>query len=331
MLAVMDRVRLGRRASGVVSVHALVSTAAHAIAETDLTIGIDGSDAEWRPGCPSLDAGQCCLPARSEPESREGDTVLGCGMRTAGVANDSAAASHPGLALDHTGFIHFHSSTTSGSACLMSFRILLRVSPRQSPSSAILCEISCDADWPWLAPDFFMVSSSRGLNAELLCILRVQSLPASELHRLGTNDAADGGSAEQMIQNIEAKVPPGSTHRDEAAIDVGPQRQARAATNGFELPPHIEATPVVLEHLGSVGSRHSSCGDVRRGCSDRGELHPGSNRPQAPIGVEGRPFAQLRRVGKRPPDFFRRVTQFSAEDERPLVSVLSDLRPAGRT
>src|SRR5213595_2443801 len=142
------------------------------------------------------------------------------------------------------GFTHFHSSTTSGSACLMSFRILLRVSPRQSPSSAILCEISCDADWPWLAPDFFMFSSSRGLNAELLCVLRVQSLPSAELHRLGTNDAADGGSAEQVIQNIEANVPPGSTHRDEAAIDVGPQRQARAATNGFELPPHIEATPV---------------------------------------------------------------------------------------
>src|SRR5439155_3984421 len=234
-----------------------------AIAETDLTIGIDGSDAEWRPGCPSLDAGQCRLAARSEPESRKGDTALGCRMRTAGVANDSAAASHPGLALDHTGFIHFHSSTTSGSACLMSFRILLRVSPRQSPSSAILCEISCDADWPWLAPDFFMFSSSRGLNAELLCVLRVQSLPSAELHRLGTNDAADGGSAEQVIQNIEANVPPGSTHRDEAAIDIGPQRQARAATNGFELPPHIEATPVVLQHLGSVGSRHGCFGNVR--------------------------------------------------------------------
>src|SRR5207249_9245756 len=79
------------------------------------------------------------------------------------------------------------------------------------------------------------------LNAELLCVLRVQSLPAGELHRLGTNDAAEGGPIEQVIQNIEAKVPPGSTHRDEAAIDVGPQRQPRAATNGFELPPHIEA------------------------------------------------------------------------------------------
>src|SRR5438093_1914532 len=88
MLAVMDRVRLGRRASGVVSVHALVSTAAHAIAETDLTIGIDGSDAEWRPGCPSLDAGQCRLAARSEPESRKGDTALGCRMRTAGRSEE---------------------------------------------------------------------------------------------------------------------------------------------------------------------------------------------------------------------------------------------------
>src|SRR5438477_86182 len=55
--------------------------------------------------------------------------------------------------------IHFHSSTTSGSASLMSLRILLRVSPRQSPSSAILFEMSSDADWPWLAPDFFMFSS----------------------------------------------------------------------------------------------------------------------------------------------------------------------------
>src|SRR6058998_4118570 len=58
-------------------------------------------------------------------------------------------------------FIHFHSSTTLGSAALMSVRILLRVFPRQSPSSAILFEMSSDADWPWLAPDFFMFSSYK--------------------------------------------------------------------------------------------------------------------------------------------------------------------------
>src|SRR6202030_4247400 len=55
--------------------------------------------------------------------------------------------------------IHFHSSTTSGSASLMSLRILPRVSPRQSPSSAILFEMSSDAGWSWLAAGFFMLSS----------------------------------------------------------------------------------------------------------------------------------------------------------------------------
>src|SRR5208282_3850607 len=61
---------------------------------------------------------------------------------------------------DQTGVpLHFHSSTTSGSASLMSLRILLRVSPRQSPSSVILFEMSSDADWPWFAPDFVMFPS----------------------------------------------------------------------------------------------------------------------------------------------------------------------------
>jgi len=41
---------------------------------------------------------------------------------------------------------------------LMSLRILLRVSPRQSPRSAILFVMSSDADWPWLASVFFMFS-----------------------------------------------------------------------------------------------------------------------------------------------------------------------------
>src|SRR2546428_13951573 len=57
-----------------------------------------------------------------------------------------------------------HSSTTSGSASLMSLRRLLRVCPRQSPSSAILFEMSSDAGWPWLAPDFFMLGSAMMAN-----------------------------------------------------------------------------------------------------------------------------------------------------------------------
>src|SRR6266478_4216334 len=124
----------------------------------------------------------------------------------------------------------------------------------------------------------FSCSYPRGVSMpELLCVLRAQPLPTTELHRFGTNDAADGGSAEQVIQNIEADVPPGSTHRDEAAIDVGPQRQARAASKGFELPPHVEVTPVVLKDLRSVGSRHCRFGHVWRRRSHRSELHGGSS------------------------------------------------------
>src|ERR1051326_8265183 len=50
---------------------------------------------------------------------------------------------------DHTGTPrHFHSSTTSGSACLIKARIWLSILPRQSPSSLILASISTAADLP---------------------------------------------------------------------------------------------------------------------------------------------------------------------------------------
>src|SRR5438309_7275794 len=94
-------------------------------------------------------------------------------------------------------------------------------------------------------------AANRGLNAELLCVLRVQPLPA-ELHRVATSDAADGSSAEKAIQNIETNVPARGTPRDEASIDVVPHRQARAATKGFEFPPDF----AVPKHLGSVGLRY---------------------------------------------------------------------------
>src|ERR1700688_3034782 len=91
-------------------------------------------------------------------------------------------------------------------------------------------------------------------QTELLGVLRVQPLPAAELHHRGADNAPDGSSAEKAIENFETNVPSGGTHRDEAAIDVVPQRQARAATQGFQFPSHIVATPTVLEHLWSVGS-----------------------------------------------------------------------------
>src|SRR5208282_1441249 len=148
---------------------------------------------------------------------------------------------------------------------------------------------------------------------------------------LGADDASNRMTREEPRKDVEADVPPGSTHRDEAATDVGPQGEARAANNGFEFPPHLKVTPVVLERLGRVGSRHCCVSYAKCGRSHRGELHLGSSRAQAPIGVERSPLAELRRVSKRTPDFFRRMAQLSDENERPLFAILSYLRPAGRT
>src|SRR3954471_5469741 len=133
-------------------------------------------------------------------------------------------------------------------------------------------------------------------NTELLGVLRVQALPA-ELHCLGANDASKGSSAEKVIQDIETNVPPGSTHCDKAMTDVGPQRQARPATSWFEFPADIVVTPVVLKHLGSIGTRRSGFNNVRCGRSSRRELNRASNRTQAGIRVEARPLAQMCRVG----------------------------------
>jgi len=47
----------------------------------------------------------------------------------------------------------------------------------------------------------------RCFNTELLRVLCVQPLPAFELHRLATNEAAEGIPAEKALQNIETNVP----------------------------------------------------------------------------------------------------------------------------
>src|SRR5262245_8854454 len=53
-------------------------------------------------------------------------------------------------ACDHTGTpLHFHSSTTSGAACLMRHRTRASISPRQSLSSLILASMSREAESPF--------------------------------------------------------------------------------------------------------------------------------------------------------------------------------------
>src|SRR3954454_4524101 len=93
---------------------------------------------------------------------------------------------------------------------------------------------------------------SRIFNTKLSGVFRGQSLPPVKFDRLGTRDTANGSSTEKAIQNIETNVPARGAPRDEAAIDVVPQRQACAATEGFKLPPDI----AVLKHRGNFGSRH---------------------------------------------------------------------------
>src|SRR6202451_2344768 len=177
----------------------------------------------------------------------------------------------------------------------------------------------------------FLLSTLRSVrplvgrfNTELLSVLNVQALPTFELHPVAAHHAADGSSVEKAIQNIQADVPARRAPRDEAAIDVVPQRQARAAPKGFQFPSDI----AVLKQFGSVGSTPRFC-ERSGGRSHPGEIHRVPNRTQAPIDYEGSPLAEMRRIGKRLPDFFRRVAQFPGENERPLFSVLSHLRPAG--
>ena len=61
------------------------------------------------------------------------------------------------------------------------------------------------------------------VHTELLCVLGVQSLPAVDLHRVGTDDAAEGISSEQVIQHIEADVPAGGADATPVTPYVAPE------------------------------------------------------------------------------------------------------------
>src|SRR3984885_9080158 len=137
---------------------------------------------------------------------------------------------------DQTGGpLHFHSSTTFGSASLMSFRILPSVFPRQSPRSAILSEMSSDAGrpwllWrPWLVPDFFMflLSLDDAGAAALdrvslqrryvgLGIVRIGNHPHAHLHFAGF-EIDDDVAAPPAFENAHADYPAASARGDHRA------------------------------------------------------------------------------------------------------------------
>ncbi len=61
-------------------------------------------------------------------------------------------------------------------------------------------------------PAFPLQLSIGGVDARQNAFPLFSLYMAAELHRLTTKDASDGSSAENVIQNIETNVPPGSTH-----------------------------------------------------------------------------------------------------------------------
>src|SRR5579859_3724545 len=110
----------------------------------------------------------------------------------------------------------------------------------------------------------FLRSASTGVvRAELLCIPGGQLLKAADLHGFGTDDAAEGLTGKEPVEDVEADVPARGAPRDVAAIDVLPERESRAGALRLELPSKIEITPSVLEQFRSVGSLHGAIGNVR--------------------------------------------------------------------
>src|SRR6266511_3955581 len=75
---------------------------------------------------------------------------------------------HTGTPAGFDGFLHFTSSTTAGSACLMRVRSQESVSPRQSPSSLILASINSDGDPGFCGAAFFTTSLSPDGSSQLL-------------------------------------------------------------------------------------------------------------------------------------------------------------------
>src|SRR5262249_37254202 len=87
------------------------------------------------------------LPSRLELKRREGSSNRAPFAKVILPTLLYVSPVHMIPACDQTGTpLHFHSSTTSGSACLMRDRIRASVLPLQSPSSLILASISREAE-----------------------------------------------------------------------------------------------------------------------------------------------------------------------------------------
>src|SRR5262245_11694898 len=99
-----------------------------------------------------------------------------------------------------------------------------------------------------------------------------------------------------VIQYIEADVPARSSHRDEATVDVVPERETGAAVSKrLELPSNVLTAPVELEHPRRFGALHMRLGNHRRRRSDCRKLC-GADAAEVLVGIERSPFTEMLRI-----------------------------------
>src|SRR5690349_6502503 len=148
------------------------------------------------------------LPSRLELNSRDGSS------REAPLAKVSfttflyVSPVQISPSCDHTGPPHFHSSTTPGSACLMSPRSRDSVLPRQSPSSSIRSSIRTEGALPGCAALFFIMVPSSWPSCVMVWIFAFLE-PSGKTLPLSAPARASGPDVRVHVlrQHVERHVP----------------------------------------------------------------------------------------------------------------------------
>src|SRR5439155_4500716 len=106
---------------------------------------------------------------------------------------------------------------------------------------------------------------------------------------------------------------------------VVPKReQGAAASQRLQFPADVLSPPAEFEHLGRVDTIHLGLEYMRRRRANCRELC-GANGTEVPVRIERSPFAEMLGVRERLPNLCRRMGQVADENERPLLSIFSDL------
>ena len=96
-------------------------------------------------------------------------------------------------------------------------------------------------------------------------------------------------------------MPAGRAHRDEATIDVVPEREPGAAAQRLQFPADVLSAPVEFEQLGGIGPLYPVSATIGVGAPTVESLR-GADATEVAVSIERSPFAELLRVGQRLPD-----------------------------